>query len=88
MFCQVPEPRQLFDACAVLESASARSVSGAARLPYQVHNTALFAAEKANHVLEEAHLMELSAGGQHSSQPHSRSHPLTSDSIERHSTQR
>ena len=63
-FCSVTAPEQLFDARAEGESLSASALDGVRPALHAANDsTALFAAEKANHVQEAAHLMELSADG-------------------------
>ena len=71
VFCCVAAPTELFDARCICDSFSAHSFDGRAR-PLEAANSshALFAAEKANHVLEAAHLMEMSAHCQNSHQLH------------------
>ena len=74
VFCYLADPAQLFDLPAVAALLSAPSTAGQQLSSAAAADSqALFAAEKANHVLEAAHLLEMSAYGQshrqHQSQP-------------------
>lgn len=65
VFCRIAEPSQLFDVGSVgaLLSAPLTDVTEPRMNSVSAGNE-LFAAEKANHVLEAAHLIEMSAYGQ------------------------